>query len=150
MRLRTRIGAVMAAAVAASGMFVATQGTAQASAYGCYGNLVGTWPVKSKVGNTLSHIRLYYNPATGYNCAVNVKTAYYSQFKHDTFVEIMRSDWAEDNHRPGVTIDTDSGKYKYYAGPVKIPAKNKCVMVTARTYYYDEVGYKYTGSVACG
>lgn len=42
------------------------------------------------------------------------------------------------------------GKFSYYAGPVKIPAKGRCVMIDAITFYYDEIGRQYTGAVACG
>lgn len=151
MHRHTRIGSAVAAVAVAAGFMVATSGAAIAGGYGCSGNLVGTWPVKSPVPNTLSNIRLYYDASTGYNCAVNVKTAYYSQFKFQTAVTITRQDFnPDDNYRPGVTIDSDSGQYWSYAGPVKIPARGMCVMVDAVTYYYDEIAREYTGSVACG
>jgi hypothetical protein len=151
MHLHIRIGSIVAAIAVAAGFMAATPGMAIAGGYGCSGTLVDTWPVKSAVPNTLSNIRLYYDASTGYNCAVNVKTAYYTQFKHETDIVIVREDWTEDdNNRPGVTIDSDYGDYWSYAGPVKIPAKGMCVMINATTYYYDEVAQKYTGVVACG
>jgi hypothetical protein len=151
MRFHIRIGSAVAAVAVAAGSMAATPGTAIAGGYGCSGTLVNTWPVRSAVPNTLSNIRLYYDASTGYNCAVNVKTAYYSQFKDETSITIMREDWTEDdNNRPGVTIDSDGGEFSSYAGPVKIPAKGRCVMIDAITYYYDEVARKYTGAVACG
>lgn len=73
-----------------------------------------------------------------------------SQFKDATDITILRQDFADDNDRPGVTIDSDGGKYWSYAGPVKIPARAMCVMVDAITYYYDEAAREYTGAVACG
>ncbi len=76
----------------AAGFMAVTPGAAIAGGYGCTGTLVGTWPVRSAVPNTLSDIQLYYDGSTGYNCAVNVKTAYYSQFKHEADITIMRED----------------------------------------------------------
>ncbi len=144
---RLRKAAAVVAAVAAA--LVVAPMNANAAEYGCTGSLIDTYKVKSQVGNHLSTIRLYYNSGTGYNCAANVKTAYYSQFKHEASITLMNEDWAEDNHRPGYNIDEDGGKFQYYAGPVKVYGKGKCMYVVARTWYYDEVGTG-SGSGHCG
>ncbi|MFD4641565.1 hypothetical protein ACFWN2_29945 [Lentzea sp. NPDC058436] len=145
----TRLGKAIAVLSIAAAASVIAPMNANAAEYGCSGSLIDTYKVKSNVGNHLSTIRLYYNASSGYNCAANVKTAYYSQFKHDASIQLLNSDWAEDNHRPGYNIDTDSGKFQYYAGPVKVYGKGKCMSVTAHTWYYDEVGYGH-GSGHCG
>src|SRR5687768_9098175 len=126
--------AVLAAAAAA---LVVAPSTANAAEYGCTGSLIDTYKVKSN-WNHLSTIRLYYNASTGYNCAVNVRVHPYNQFKHDTSITLMNEDWREDNHRPGYNIDEDGGKFQYYAGPVKVYGKGKCISVHGRTSYYDE------------
>jgi len=146
-----KVLALGAASLAAGAITVVAPGSASAAEYGCAGTLLDTYAVKSAVGNTLSHIRLYYNAGTGYNCAVNVKTAYYSQFKHDISIFMHNEDFTEDdNNRPGYNNDSDGGKFQYYAGPIKVYAKGKCVSITAITYYYDEMAHKYTGPVHCG
>jgi hypothetical protein len=145
----TRLGkAVAVLAVAAAASVIAPM-NAYAAEYGCTGSLIDTYKVYSSVPNHLSTIRLYYNSGTGYNCAANVKTAYYSQFKHETYIQMYNEDWAEDNNRPGYNIDEDGGKYQYYAGPVKVYGKGKCIGVFARTFYYDEMGQKSAGG-HCG
>lgn len=149
MRLRARAVAVAAALAVTVAPAVALSQAAQASGYGCSGKLIDTYPVKSK-WNTLSHIYLYYDSRTGYNCAVNVKTAYYSQFKHEVSIEMYNSTLTEDNYHPGVNVDDDSGKFKYYAGPVKVKGRGLCVSLVADTWYYDERAHAYIPGQHCG
>ncbi|WP_439662507.1 hypothetical protein ACSHWB_14270 [Lentzea sp. HUAS TT2] len=146
-RLR-KLAAVVAATAAA---LVLAPMNAHAAEYGCTGTLIDTYKVMSRVPNHLSTIRLYYNSSTGYNCAANVKTAYYSQFKHQASISMYNQDFREDdNNRPGYNNDFDSGKFQYYAGPVKVYAKGKCVTIRAITYYYDEMAIKDAVGVHCG
>ncbi|GLZ29578.1 hypothetical protein Lesp02_17680 [Lentzea sp. NBRC 105346] len=148
----TRLRKAVASAAVLVGTAVVSivlPGHANAAEYGCSGALIDTWPVKSP-WNTISHIRLYYNSSNGWNCAVNVKTAYYSQFKHDASISMYNEDFREDdNNRPGYNNDFDSGKFQYYAGPVKVYGKGKCVVINADTWYYDEHAHKNTGAVHC-
>lgn len=149
MRLRARAAALVTAALAATGSAVALSPMAYAGGYGCSGSLIDTYPVKSPV-NTLSHVYLYYDSSTGYNCAVNVKTAYYSQFTFETGIEMYNQTLAEDNVRPGVNVDDDYGDYKYYAGPVRVKGKGMCISLIADTYYYDEHARAYYPGQHCG
>ncbi|MEV5576648.1 hypothetical protein AB0L06_42035 [Spirillospora sp. NPDC052269] len=149
MRMRARAAAVLAAlAVSVTPAVALSAPAANAGGYGCSGNLVDTYSVKSK-WNTLSHVYLYYNAKTGYNCAVNVKTKYYSQFKHKISIHMYNSTWAEDNNRPGVNTDYDGGKFLKWAGPVKVKGKGLCVSIVADTYYYDEHGHAYLPHKHC-
>ncbi|MFD4672889.1 hypothetical protein ACFWNN_24400 [Lentzea sp. NPDC058450] len=147
----TRLRKTVAVVVAAAAALILAPMNAHAAEYGCTGTLIDTYKVMSRVPNHLSTIRLYYNSSTGYNCAANVKTAYYSQFKHQASISMYNQDFREDdNNRPGYNNDFDSGKFQYYAGPVKVYAKGKCVTIRATTYYYDEVGVKDAVGVHCG
>ncbi|GAB3152212.1 serine/threonine protein kinase [Microbispora hainanensis] len=58
-----------------------------------------------------------YNPGTGENCVITIKTA-------DVGKETPVSATLEVQ---GGGSRTDSGNYKYYAGPAKLQAKGKCV-----------------------
>ncbi|GHH48810.1 hypothetical protein GCM10017774_55200 [Lentzea cavernae] len=136
--------------VASAAALILAPMNAHAAEYGCTGSLIDTYKVMSRVPNHLSTIRLYYNSSTGYNCAANVKTAYYSQFKHEASISMYNQDFTEDNNRPGYNNDFDSGKFLYYAGPVKVYAKGKCVSIRAITYYYDEMAIKDATKVHCG
>ena len=147
----TRLRKAIAITVAAAAALIVAPMNANAAEYGCTGSLIDTYKVMSKVPNHLSTIRLYYNSSTGYNCAANVKTAYYSQFKHEASISMYNQDFREDdNNRPGYNNDFDSGKFQYYAGPVKVYAKNKCVTIRAITYYYDEMAIRDAPKVHCG
>jgi hypothetical protein len=147
----TRLRKAVAAVAATAAALVLAPMNAHAAEYGCTGSLIDTYPVKSSVGNHLSTIRLYYNSSTGYNCASNVKTAYYSQFKHFASISMYNEDFREDdNNRPGYNNDYDAGNFQYYAGPVKVYAKGKCVSLRAITNYYDERGIRDAAGVHCG
>ncbi|MEV6716576.1 hypothetical protein AB0M48_31590 [Lentzea sp. NPDC051208] len=147
----TRLRKAVAVVTAVAAALLLAPMNAHAAEYGCTGTLIDTYKVMSRVPNHLSTIRLYYNSSTGYNCAANVKTAYYSQFKHQASISMYNQDFREDdNNRPGYNNDFDSGKFQYYAGPVKVYAKGKCVTIRAITYYYDEVAIKDAVGVHCG
>ncbi|KAB2347753.1 hypothetical protein [Actinomadura rudentiformis] len=122
MSLRTRIGAVLASAVVASGLVVAVPGTANAGAYGCAGKFIKSWPVHS-MWRTLGDVRLYYNPKTKTSCAVVVKRKAYRDKKTSMSVRLYNQTWAGDNSNK-YNVDTDSGKFKHYAGPVKVRGKS--------------------------
>jgi len=146
----TRLRKAIAVTVAAAAALIVAPMNAHAAEYGCTGNLIDTYKVSSNVPNHLSTIRLYYNSSTGYNCAVNVKTAYYSQFKHEASIAIWNQDFREDdNNKPGYNNDFDSGKFQYYAGPVKVYGKGKCISMRAITYYYDERAIRDVWGVHC-
>lgn len=149
MRLRKRAAAAATMFAVAAGFSMALSPAAHAGGYGCSGSLIDTYAVKSPV-NTLSHVYLYYNSSTGYNCAVNVKTAYYSQFKHEISLYMYNTTLTEDNIRWGVNVDQDNGKYWQYAGPVKVKGRGMCISFVAETYYYDEHAHLYKSAQHCG
>ncbi|WP_185949514.1 serine/threonine-protein kinase [Microbispora sp. KK1-11] len=63
-----------------------------------------------------------YNPGTGENCVVTIKTADVGKATPvSATLEVQ-----------GGGSRTDSGNYEYYAGPVKLQAKGKCVRYSGR------------------
>ncbi|MER6950692.1 hypothetical protein ABT294_42410 [Nonomuraea sp. NPDC000554] len=131
-----RILTVLTAAASASAVTVTMPTAANAGAYGCRGSLVGTWPVPMKDalnGGTYyrSDIKLYYNPSSGWNCAVLVKRPGKPRYGEKTpmFVEMYNGRWAEDKWRNN--HDRDNGSFRYQAGPVKVYGKNMCVDILA-------------------
>jgi hypothetical protein len=145
----TRFAKVLAAVLAAGAVGVVVPGAAQAAEYGCAGNLIDTYSVKSG-STTLSTIRLYYNASDGYNCAVNVKQAQYQSSKSEIDVTMFTDDFREDdNNRPGYNNDFDSGNFYEYAGPVRVYGKGKCVVIWARTKAGGKSGSRDTGAVHC-
>jgi hypothetical protein len=63
-----------------------------------------------------------YNSSTGENCAVTIKTADVGKATPvSATLEVQ-----------GGGSRTDSGNYEYYAGPVKLQAKGKCVRYSGR------------------
>lgn len=146
----TRFAKVLAAVLAAGAVGVIAPGAAQAAEYGCAGNLIDTYAVKSG-DTTLSTIRLYYNPSNGRNCAVNLKAARYQSTKTHVDISIYTDDFREDdNNRPGINNDFDSGNFYEYAGPVSVVGKGKCISMFARTTAGGKQGYRSVGAVHCG
>lgn len=72
----------------------------------------------------LATIVLTYNPATGKNCAVTMK-------RHRVGKAAGWGDWLYVSlaARPlgDATVGGDSGNFRYYAGPVYVPARRRCV-----------------------
>ncbi|ROO84527.1 hypothetical protein EDD29_2054 [Actinocorallia herbida] len=149
MKFGTSVTAIAGTVLAASALSLSIPGSASAGGYGCSGSLRKTYAVKSK-WNTISHVKVYYNSSSGWNCAVNVKTKYYSQFKHKASIWLYNQTLAEDNVHEGVNTDSDSGKFKYYAGPVKVKGRNMCISFVADTWYYDEHAHLYKAGILCG
>ncbi|NUP00732.1 MAG: hypothetical protein HOV96_28955 [Nonomuraea sp.] len=109
---------------------------ADADAYGCRGRLVGTWrlPLKDRLdGRTYyrSDIKLYYDRAGGWNCAVLVKRPGQARYGEKTplYIEMYNQRYAEDAVKNN--YDKDEGRFKYRAGPVRVYGRNLCVSIHA-------------------
>lgn len=64
-----------------------------------------------------------YNRSTGYNCVVSIKDAYYRTATRTVATLTVK----------GGKEYTDVGNFKYYAGPVKVRARGKCVSYWGET-----------------
>ena len=73
----------------------------------------------------LATVVLTYNSATGKNCAVTMKRWRVGQAApvYGDFLSVALA------ARPlgPTTVDGDSGEFKYFAGPVYVPARHRCV-----------------------
>ena len=77
----------------------------------CSGTHLDNWPI------TGGYIAVYYNSSTGYNCAMTyTNKPGVSQY---IYVSIGRSD--------STKTYTNSGTFKYYAGPVSVYAQGACI-----------------------
>ena len=81
--------------------------------------------VDSNWGQLLAEVVLTYNSATGQNCVVTLKRYRVGEVER-------YGDWvmAELYTRPlknPANLATDKGDFKFYAGPVYVTAKDKCV-----------------------
>ena len=104
-------------------------------AYGCPGNLIDTYAVKTGGGVKYGEIQLYYSTADGgTNCAVTVDT----RFSHSVKKDILLSIWkcqsgvsaGYDCNYNGAAGQTDSGSYYSYAGPRSWTGMaNRCVQL---------------------
>ncbi|MER5321853.1 hypothetical protein [Streptosporangium roseum] len=78
----------------------------------------GSRPVKTSSGRVYGRVYLLYNRTTGYNCVTTIKSSFVGT---GTYV----SAWLETKTPRRSAKDAKS--YRYYAGPVKLYAKDSCV-----------------------
>ncbi|MET9344783.1 hypothetical protein [Nonomuraea sp. NPDC003804] len=126
---------VLAATVIMGGV-LAVPATANAAGYTPEGICGNGFAVvnKAPVGK-LGTVYLLYNRRNGQNCAVTIKSQLAGQSTRTT-VELQVQRPFGNNTGPYIHKDSDSGLFKYYAGPVKLDGKGMCV--------------KFSGSMATG
>jgi hypothetical protein len=95
--------------VVGAGLLVGTAGPAAAAP--CSGSHLGNWSISG------GYIAIYYNSSTGYNCALTYTN------NPGVSQHIMVSIGVSGSS----TSYTDSGTYKYYAGPRSVYARGKCI-----------------------
>jgi hypothetical protein len=128
---RRIVRGVLAVAVAAvASVVIAPPVASYAGGYGCTGSLVGSWTVTGSEG-VFSDIHLYYDSSTGWNCAVNVKRSSWVFYGMATNIYIYMNNSSYDDNHTKNNFASDSGMYKYYAGPVRVYGKNMCIWIEA-------------------
>jgi hypothetical protein len=111
MRTATRrLATIVSALAMAGGLFAGTAGSA-AAAGSCSGGLLGNNPVPG------GYVAVYYNSSTGYNCAMTFTNKPGVTQSITVGIAVSGSS----------TSKVDSGMYQYYAGPVSVYAKGKCI-----------------------
>ncbi|ASU82340.1 hypothetical protein CDO52_05645 [Nocardiopsis gilva YIM 90087] len=151
---------VVAVLVSALALQAVVSAPAHAGGYGCSGNLVRSYPVPMKDmldGSTyyISDVKVYYDAGSGWNCAVLAKRPSAFRYGKETpmFIQMFNSRWAEDRWKNN--YDEDQGRFKYYAGPVRVYGKNLCLYIDASIGDHTGPGNDYNGKlrksgVACG
>ncbi|MEN3536111.1 hypothetical protein AAH991_13430 [Microbispora sp. ZYX-F-249] len=100
----------------------------------------GTRAVKTRSGEVFGHVYLLYNRRTAQNCVVTIKSKYVGTPTRATAQLKVRLSGT----RTAEKID-HAKKYKYYAGPVKLNARDKCVQ-----YYGTIADTRVDGEIASG
>jgi len=126
------IAAMLSASAVFLGLSVAVPATASADGWGCAGAQIDSYPVTAgtlKMGT----VYLYWDNNTGRNCAVNV--AYGSFYGRQKQMSISMYPCAYDAEGYCDQVSptaTDDGPYRYYAGPVSVPARGLCIALLAQ------------------
>jgi len=81
--------------------------------------------VDSNHGRLLAVVVLTYNAATGQNCVVTLKR--YRVGRAHRYDDWLMAELYTRPLRVPSNLDTDKGDFKYYAGPVYVRARAKCV-----------------------
>ncbi|MFD6193630.1 hypothetical protein [Streptomyces sp. NPDC060275] len=121
-------------AMLASGIAFAPNASAAASAYGCSGNLVGTYDVRTGGGTKYGVINVYYSSANGgTNCAAVVDTYWGTGTTKNMIASIWKCKAGTVPGGGTCSIDTqdnDNGYYSWYAGPVTVTGTaSRCISV---------------------
>jgi len=136
-----RMTSVIGGLVLAAGSLLATSPSASAAiqgAYGCAGSEIDTYSVKNSSGVTYGVIHLYYDSATGRNCAANVATTaggYGTASYKGVWIYKCKASVG-----PGGSCTTaydaydqdpahSSTLYSQYAGPVSVSSAGVCIAV---------------------
>ncbi|MEU7026550.1 hypothetical protein AB0A60_07615 [Streptomyces sp. NPDC046275] len=126
---------------------------ASAGGYGCNGSLIDTYSIKN--GSTVwGSTYLYYDSATGNNCAVAVKNSTgYAGTSSFTSVYLQRCNSSTPGYCGGIAASVDdSQNYTQYAGPVSLYAAGKCLQVQASIWNpaHTVVATQVATGVHCG
>ncbi|GGM21477.1 hypothetical protein GCM10011608_02680 [Micromonospora sonchi] len=105
--IKRKLVALASTAALTAGLLAATGGPAVAAT--CSGGLLGNWPIKG------GYISVYYNSSTGYNCAMT----------HTNKPGVAKYIMVQIGS--GGTSKKDAGTYKYYAGPVSVYGRGRCI-----------------------
>ena len=104
-----------------------------ALAQSCPGTLVGLKPIKNPAGQKLAELQLYYDAASGKNCARTMhSSATWGQSRH---TEVLLQTCKRENFHASngcskpFAYDQDWGDRKYQAGPVLVAGAKRCVFV---------------------
>ena len=80
----------------------------------------------SNFGKRLSEVVLTYNAATGRNCVVNLKR-YRVGLARGGGDRLYAELYTRPLSEPTENLDHDQGDFKWFAGPVYVTARSKCV-----------------------
>jgi hypothetical protein len=134
---------------------------AATGAYGCSGTEIDTYPNKTSSGAIWGYIHLYYDSATGNNCAVNVANSagYYGTptYKGITMSRCVAGSVAgkgcsTDLRRDDPAFGDNKTLYSYYAGPVSFNAAGRCILLSGVLLNPNATNAASvsTGAVHCG
>ena len=130
--MRGKIGAVATILATTAAAVVVGTGNAQAAAdaYGCPGTQIEAVNVNSG-GKTYGTLRLYWDGASGKNCAVMVKNNSLIPGTRYIYVSVQNISTGQE-HR-------DGQDYSWYAGPVDVPGRGACVWASGSIEGYPGV-----------
>jgi hypothetical protein len=155
-------GTIMAAAASACALVIGIEdlpdlcGEPRASAgmatgTECPGDLLATYAITTQNGEHYGVLSLYYDPATGKNCARAHATGVVAGNATDITVHLARcSETSGSVHCTREMHVSDpsleyQGSYDTYAGPVSIDAKDQCIHASASILYDDTCAKASTG-----
>ncbi|MFH8616395.1 hypothetical protein ACH4E8_15140 [Streptomyces sp. NPDC017979] len=155
--MRKVLGTIAAtAALVTSGVVLAPAASAApapgaTAGFGCSGSQINSYPVKTPGGAQYATIHLYYDSATGRNCASTVATAAGGYgTTAETAVHITACSGTTLSSCMNTSGSTDIGNYQYYAGPVSVQAAGRCILVSGWRKYNGATAAVQRGPVHCG
>lgn len=128
-------GAVLASVPASGSAAQQAPRAAPAAAGSCSGSLIERVPV-SGGGKKIGTLVVYYDSSTGKNCArLNHGSKTWGK-KRLTYVYLAKCKQKSSGHTCTIAnAEHDKGKFKYYAGPVRLRAKDHCIFATGYIKY---------------
>jgi hypothetical protein len=151
----TAIASALALGLLPAALATAQPAAAAAPVGKCPGKLLETWSFVDKQKIKIAEMKAYYDSKTGRNCAVLNHVGPTVGVALETHVYVMKCYetepyWDDCHETSPVVMDSDpqpakyDTKYKYYAGPVSVPARGHCVEVAGWIVYKGENYYERT------
>ncbi|MEV6111230.1 hypothetical protein AB0L59_01630 [Streptomyces sp. NPDC052109] len=151
--MKRKIVAILASVAAVIGFSILSAPAASAAGYGCSGNQIDSYSVKTSGGSQYATIYLYYDSSTGKNCAVTVSTSaggYGSSKPMGAWLYVC-TQTSPSGTCSTTTTQGDSGNYAYYAGPVSVYAAGHCILVDGSDQWNGVTAYGSSGGAShCG
>ncbi|WP_460350302.1 hypothetical protein [Actinoallomurus acanthiterrae] len=131
---------------------------ATSSGSSCVGNLVESDQLKAPSGNVLGFLSIYWDGATGENCATVTSSSIDWGVSKPMYAWISACKTDTPNTTcygapPGVREDPPGGfgtaNYSYQAGPVSVPAVGHCIMAGGQIAYNGETAEYITPTSHC-
>lgn len=121
-------------------------------AAGCSGTRIEHIPVKYG-SSTYGYLDVYYNSATGKNCAMTRATG--AAYGNASYIDVYLARCTQSSPGSTCTVDSsvaDPGPFHYYAGPVSLSAANRCIFADGFIIYNGKAAYARTYPAAshCG
>lgn len=90
-------------------------------------------PGEDRGGTVKGYLNIYYNPASGYNCArLDSYGSYYGKRKQmSVTLHTCKNKTSDYFSCKPIQVVTDDGYYTKYAGPVKLYGKGHCIAASA-------------------
>lgn len=121
------------------GVWLLPAADAEAAIGPCRGKLVKVYPLIHR-GTQIASLAIYWNAATGENCArMNHVGPTYGVRTYTQVGMATCSGRTDSTCYPFRAEANNEGNFAYYAGPIKVPARGRCITAAGRIFWKGDI-----------